>query len=221
MSTVRVRYQTYDIGGIDIHVRSLKDRQQFSDDEGEAEELGISSAQWPLFGVVWESSEILAHEMLDFDIEGKRILEVGCGLALTSLLLNHRKANITATDIHPEVGHYLAENVSLNKGNSIPFIRTGWIDMLDELGKFDVIIGSDVLYEREHVDLLAGFIQRHSKPTCEIIIVDPGRHHHAPFSKKMKSLGYTHQQRKPVYGKYSEAGFKGEILNYRKSVWFV
>ncbi len=218
MSTVRVRYHTYDIGGVDIHVRSLKDKQQFEDNDGVAEALGISSAQWPLFGVVWESSEILAHEMLTFDIEGKRILEVGCGMALASLVLNHRKANITATDIHPEAGNYLAENVGLNNGKPITFIRTSWVDTLDGLGKFDVIIGSDVLYEREHVELLAGFIKRHSKPNCEVIMVDPGRHHHAPFSKKMISLGFTHQQHKPVYGKYCEEKFKGEILNYRKSV---
>ena len=216
MSAVRIRYHTYDIGGIDIHVRSLKDRQQFSDNGGRAEALGISSAQWPLFGVVWESSEILAHEMREYDIEGKRILEVGCGLALASLLLNHRNADITATDMHPEAGNYLAENVGLNDGQPIPFIRTGWTDILDALGKFDVIIASDVLYEREHVELLCGFIKRHSKPACEIIMVDPGRGHHAPFSKKMIALGFTHQQRKPVHGKYAHEKFKGQVLTYQR-----
>ena len=90
-----------------------------------------------------------------------------------------------ADPTHPEAGNYLAENVGLNNGKPITFIRTSWVDTLDGLGKFDVIIGSDVLYEREHVELLVGFIKRHSNPNCEVIIVDPGRHHHAPFSKKM------------------------------------
>ena len=98
MSNVRVRYRTIEFGDTDIHVRTLRDRQQFSDDEGHAEKLGISSATWPLFGVVWDSSQVLAHMMFEHDIDGKRILEVGCGIALTSLVLNHRHADITATD---------------------------------------------------------------------------------------------------------------------------
>jgi len=106
MPPIRVRYQTIEVDSFDIHVRSLWDKQQFSDSLGEAEAMGISSAQWSLFGVVWPSSEVLAHEMADFPIQGKRILEVGCGMALTSLLLNSRHADITATDIHPEAGSF-------------------------------------------------------------------------------------------------------------------
>ena len=217
MPPVRIRYQTFEIDGIDIHVRSLRDRQQYSDHLGEAESLGISSAQWPLFGVVWESGEILAHEMASFVIKGKRILEVGCGMALSSLVLNHRHADITATDIHPEVINYLDENVKLNNGKRIPFLRTDWKDAAEELGKFDVVIGSDLLYERDHIDLLSEFINRHTQPQCEVILVDPGRNNHAAFSKKMIALGYTHTQRKPRHGKYDDEIFKGQILNYTRS----
>lgn len=214
MSSVRVRYQTIEVGDIDIHVRSLRDRQQFSDPLGEAEALGISSAQWPLFGVVWASSEALANEMLDFAIEGKRILEVGCGMALSSLVLNARGANITATDIHPEVGGFLAENVKLNNGKKIPYLRTGWRDGCDGLGTFDVVIGSDILYERDHIDLLSEFINRHANRKCEVLLVDPGRSHHAPFSKKMITLGYSHSQRKSENNESLRTPFKGQILRY-------
>ena len=93
------------------------------DENGVAEKLGISDASWPLFGVIWPSSEILAHLMFDYEIEGKSILEVGCGIALASLVLNHRLADITATDHHPEVENFLTENINLNNGNEIPFVR--------------------------------------------------------------------------------------------------
>ena len=57
MSSLRVRYQTIEFGDNDIHVRTLRDRQQFSDSgSDEAEKLGVSPASWPLFGVVWDSS---------------------------------------------------------------------------------------------------------------------------------------------------------------------
>ena len=40
--------------------------------------------------------------MFEFEIAGKRILEVGCGIGLASLVLNHRPGDITATDHHPQ-----------------------------------------------------------------------------------------------------------------------
>lgn len=195
MTSVRVCYQTHEFGELDIHMRTLRDKQEYSDPLGEAEALGISSAQWSLFGVVWESSKVLAREMVHFDIQGKRMLEVGCGMALSSLVLNARHADITATDYHPEAGGFLAENVRLNNGARIPFLRTGWDNLNDGLGCFDVIIGSDLLYEVEHIELLSEFISRHCNAPCEVIIVDPGRGKHAQFSKKMVTLGYTHSQR--------------------------
>ncbi len=136
MSSLRIRYQTMEFDDVDIHLRTLRDRQQYLDVDDVALNLGISSATWPIFGIVWASSEVLAHLMLDFEIEGKRILEVGCGIALTSHVLNHRLADITATDYHPEVEPFLQENVKLNKGREIPFVRTGWGDDDCGLGEF-------------------------------------------------------------------------------------
>ena len=214
MQVPRVRYQTYEFDTVDIHLRTLRDKQQYADADGAAERLGISSASWPLFGIVWQSSEVLAHLMFGFEIEGKRILEVGCGIALASMVLNQRLANITATDQHPEVENFLQENVKLNKGRIIPFTRTGWCDEDSGLGEFDLIIGSDILYERDHVEQLSEFIEQHAKPHCEVIIVDPGRGNHARFSKKMVSLGYLHSQSKPENTDYLLQPFKGQILRY-------
>src|SRR5680860_342426 len=104
---LRLRYQTIEVGHTDIHLCTLRDNQQFNDPEGAADALGISSAAWPIFGVVWPSGLVLANHMLNYPIEGKRILEIGCGMALSSLLLNARQADITATDYHPEVEHFL------------------------------------------------------------------------------------------------------------------
>ncbi len=191
MSSVRVRYTTLEIGDMDIHIRTLRDALQFEDINGEAQKLGISSATWPLFGVVWPASQVLARLMLDYHVDGKRVLEVGCGIALASLILNQRLADITATDYHPEAEGFLVHNVKLNHGKKIPFVRTGWADLDDDLGKFDLIIGSDILYEVEHVNLLSAFINRHARSHCHVIIVDPRRGHHAKFSKKMAGLGYA------------------------------
>ena len=213
---LRFKYQTIEFGGsTDIHIRTLRDHQQYSDPEGAADALGISSAQWPLFGVLWESSRVLADLMHGYDVAGRRILEVGCGIGLASLVLNHREADITATDYHPEAGLFLQENVRLNRGQEIPFVRTGWDDAVSKLGDFDLIIGSDILYEREHVELLAAFVAQHARPRCEVVIVDPGRGHHARFSRTMVGNGFTHSQYRPP-GSQTVPNYKGQVLVYRR-----
>jgi predicted nicotinamide N-methyase len=216
MAVLRVRYYTMEFGDIDIHVRTLRDNQQFNDDDGIAEALGITSALWPLFGIIWPSGEVLAHFMQSFDIVEKRILEVGCGIALASLLLNHRLADITATDYHPEAENFLNKNTQLNNSKTIPFIRTNWSEKNNTLGKFDVIIGSDLLYERGHATLLCDFIEQHANQHCEVIITDPGRGNQGNFNRNMALLGYSEHHTKVINVDYLALPYNGTILRYTR-----
>ncbi len=214
MTTLRLCYQTIEFGKIDIHLCTLRNKQEFHDPVGFAEELGISSAAWPIFGIVWPSSLVLAHFVCNYDIGSKRVLEIGCGTALSSLLLNKQHVDITATDYHPEVETFLNRNSKLNGDAIIPFERTGWADNNDSLGRFDLIIGSDLLYEDEHIELLSDFILEHSNPECEVIIVDPGRGRKTKLAKKMLELGYISSFFKPENTEYLDSDFKGHLLKF-------
>lgn len=214
MPLPRMRYQTVEFDSMDIHLRTLRDRNQFYDPDGEAEKLGISSAVWPIFGIVWPSSRVLAHLMEGFDIEGLRILEVGCGIGLASLVLNAQQADITATDYHPSAQAFLEHNVGLNGGAEIPFVRAGWADSEVPLGEFDLLIGSDVLYESEHVALLAEFVDQHAAEGAKIIIVDAGRGHAGRFSREMESIGYTCERTVPNQPSDMPETYKGKMLTF-------
>ncbi|MFL0809421.1 MAG: methyltransferase domain-containing protein [Agarilytica sp.] len=214
MTNLRICYQTIEFGKIDIHLCTLRNRQEFYDPEGIAMKLGISSAAWPIFGIVWPSSLVLAHHMINRDIGSRRVLEIGCGTALSSLLLNKQNVDITATDYHPEAEYFLKRNTKLNGDSAIPFERTGWADNNDSLGRFDLIIGSDLLYEDEHTELLTGFIRKHSNPKCEIIIVDPGRGRKNKLAKKLLEFGYVSSFSKPESTSYLDNDFKGNILTF-------
>ena len=214
MTNLRLCYQTIEFGKIDIHLCTLRNKQEFHDPDGIASELGISSAAWPIFGVVWPSSMVLAHHICDYNFGIKRVLEIGCGTALSSLLLNKRHVDITATDHHPAVEAFLTRNSELNGDTRIPFERTGWGDNNDSLGRFDLIIGSDLLYEDEHVGLVSNFIKDHSNPECEVIIVDPGRGRKNKLAKQLLKLGYTSTFSKPENTDYLDSDFKGYILKF-------
>jgi 2-polyprenyl-3-methyl-5-hydroxy-6-metoxy-1,4-benzoquinol methylase len=212
----QVKFETLNLGGLDYRIRSLLDKQQHFDPDGSAERAGISSAAWPLFGLVWPSSRILAGTMQTFAFEGKRILEIGCGLALASMVMQRRGADITASDCHPLAGAFLAENLSLNGMDPISFQTGNWSDHDPGLGRFDVIIGSDVLYERDQPNSLSGFIERHARPEVEVIIVDPDRGNRAKFNRNMADLGYAHSEQRAAERQTSGEPYKGRILNYRR-----
>lgn len=219
MPRLRYRYHTHVFHDHDIHLRTLRDNQQFLDVGGEAENRNINSASWPLFGVVWDSSQVLAHLLSDYAIQGKRILEMGCGIGLPSMLLNHRDADITASDYHPQAGVFLSYNTQLNDEKDIPFYCTDWCDEDSGMGSFDLLLGSDILYEQDHVGLLAGFIDRHARLKAEVILVDPGRRQHARFSKQMVLQGFAHHQERPALTGYLDKPFKGQVLQYRRGDW--
>lgn len=213
-SLLRLRYQTIEFDKLDIHLCTLRDKQEFSDPGDVAHKLGISSASWSIFGVVWPSSLVLANYLVGYQTEGKRILEVGCGMALSSLLLNAQNADITATDHHPEAEFFLKRNTLLNNGKMIAFERADWAQDTDQLGRFDLIIGSDLLYENEHINLLADFIENHAKPACEIIITDPGRGRKSKLSTRMSTYGFSNSHIRPDHTDYLEQPFKGHILKF-------
>ncbi len=210
------RLLTLRFGGSDYRIRALSDRQQFADPHGAAERAGISSANWCLFGQVWPSGRVLAQAMSSFDIVGKRILELGCGLGLSSLVLNRRKANITASDHHPLAEEFLTYNAALN-GLSVPaYLDIAWTLPQPGLGKFDLIIASDVLYERGHAEQLSHLLSLHAMAEAEVLITDPGRGNSGAFTTAMKTQGYRVDEVRSAFDDGDVAPFRGRLLSYRR-----
>ena len=217
-------------GVADLVIRSLLDRQQFADPRGEAERLGISSAAWPLFGLLCPSAAQLAARLaLRPVLEGERILELGCGLALASLVGHRRGADVTASDRHPLAPSFLRENVLLNallpmkyghadweQPEPAPFAAgTGEADSVR--GRFQLIIASDVLYERDVDGALAGFIDRHAAAHGEVWIVDPDRGNRPAFNRFMAAAGFDLSElRLDSVATPHAPAYKGRLLTYRR-----
>lgn len=220
------------IAGVpNLIIRSLLDRQQFSDPDGEGARLGISSATWPLFGLLWPSGAELAARMARHPVQlGERILEIGCGLALASLVGHRLGADVTASDCHPLAASFLRENLRLNNLSDMSY-RTGqWGDPETEAlvgrvdsaaarvgGLFNVIMGSDVLYERDDSGFLAAFINCHATPVAQIWIVDPHRGNRPAFTRRMESHGFSLiEERLDRVACGPQTAYRGRLLTYSR-----
>ncbi len=210
-----VQIVTVRVGTDDYKLRILADKQQYYDPDGIAERAGISSATWPIFGMVWPVGIALAHEMTQIPIEGRRILEVGCGMALSSLVLQRRGADITASDNHPLAEEFLQHNAALNGLPPVRYRNAPWGEPNPELGEFDLIVGSDVLYAPDHAALVAGFIVRHARPTAQVLIADPGRGYRGQLGKRLAAAGFSRAEM-PCRAGGPEIESRGRILSFAR-----
>ena len=216
MPGYQLKTESLAVGGMPTLIRSLLDRQQFADPLGAALALGISSASWPLFGLVWPSALVLAAHMQAIPLGARQVLEVGCGLALASLVVHRRSGFVTASDRHPLTETFLRENLRLNDMAPLRYRHGDWAAPNPLLGRFDLIVGSDVLYERGQPDQLCAFIERHAEASVEVVIVDPDRGNRAAFDRGMQSLGFTHSQRRVSVLPGGSEPYRGLLLNYRR-----
>jgi len=229
MPGYQVKQERIAIAGVaDLIVRSLLDRQQFADPQGDAERLGISSSLWPLFGLLWPSGSHLAARLGARAVaRGDRILEIGCGLGLASLVGHRAGADVTASDCHPLAGRFLARNLALNHLGPMKYRHGQWPgvllprDAIDEPapavvhGRFDLIIGSDLLYERDERGTLADFIATLAAPLAEVWIVDPNRGNRSAFHKNMARHGFRmHEDNLAHEPRDGVAAYKGRMLSY-------
>lgn len=217
MPGYQTRCLTLRLGGLDYRIRALRDRQQFADPDGDSGRAGISSAQWSLFGQAWPAGRALAEAMSGWPVAGMRILEIGCGLALSSLVLQRRGADVTASDHHPLAGPFLQYNAALNGLPPVAYRRLQWAEGDPGLGRFDLIVGGDVLYERDHVALLSRLLERHARAACEVVIADPGRGYGNRFSRVMAAQGYALTELRGPFAADEPPPHRGRLLRYRRA----
>lgn len=131
----------------------------------------------PYFGTLWPAGRLLGRWIANQGaaFSGRRVLELGCGLALPSLVASRLGAEVTASDLHPDVPHFLARNLLNNPECSVRYRHLDWRNPPRSLGQFDWVLGSDVLYEAEQADSLVSFLKATLTPEGKAVIIDPDR----------------------------------------------
>ncbi len=191
-------WRTQSVGSFNLRLLQLESFEQTVDDMiAELERQGkndISPEDCPYFGQVWAAALGLAETLAVMDLKDKSILEVGCGLALPSIVAAKLGAKCTAIDIHKDVEIFLKENLIANdlQVNAISYNCADWQLFSKSTGQcFDLIIASDVLYENHHPRSLMEFFRTFLAPNGEVLIVDPCRWHHQDFINTLRANNFA------------------------------
>lgn len=138
-------------------------------DEGDVEWAPVV----PYWSVLWRSSVALAREVEGAGLAGRNVVELGCGLGAPSLAAARAGADVLATDDSAEALALVRRN---SRANDVE-VKTAAIDWtqpdeLVERAPFDLVLASDVLYERSNVGPLLVLLPRLAP---EVWLAEPGR----------------------------------------------
>ena len=145
-SMTMLREETLRVGGIELRLlrpaapEELLDEQAFADDEF-----------LPYWAELWPAALAVA-DALPERLAGLRVVELGCGLGVPSLVAAARGAAVVATDWAADAVALLAENAERN-GLRLRVEVRDWREPWDE--RFDLAVAADVLYEHRNVEPLA------------------------------------------------------------------
>jgi predicted nicotinamide N-methyase len=152
---------------------------QLKDFEGHIEELieskGAGIKDLPYWAKIWDASFLLALYLGKRPVAlGQQILEIGAGMGIAGIyaaLCGHR---VTITDIHEDALLFARANTLLNGIPHTPVMKLDWANAVVD-SPYDVIIGSEVVYERENYPVLVRFLLKALAPDGIIFLAKNAR----------------------------------------------
>jgi predicted nicotinamide N-methyase len=159
------------LDGGELRVLRPRDSEELLDEEAFDHEEFL-----PYWAELWPSGVALARDVSSRSLRGARTLELGCGLALPSIAAALAGGRVLATD-WSTAAIELARHNAERSGAAIETLVCDWArpEELLERGPWDLVLASDVLYERRNAHALARLLPRLAGPRSEILLADPGR----------------------------------------------
>jgi predicted nicotinamide N-methyase len=164
----RLVSRSIDLPGGELRILQPAEAAELPDD-GAVEWAPVA----PYWAVLWRSGVALAQELDGEALGGLRVVELGCGLALPSIVAARAGASVLATDASPEALALAARNAMAN-GVRIETAIVDWAapSVLAGRAPFDLVLAADVLYERASVARLLSLLPQLAP---EAWLADPGR----------------------------------------------
>lgn len=133
----------------------------------------------PYWAELWPSALALAREIAPRALRGKRVLELGCGLGLPSVVAALAGGTVCASDWSPEAVAAVRQNAERN-GVAVEGLVLDWRQpqAIIDRAPWDIVLAADVLYETRNVAPMLALVARLGG---ELWLADPGRESAKPF----------------------------------------
>jgi len=184
IATERLELEFGDIGLSLIRVAELEphvDRERL---------LGSTEAVEPPYWMhLWPGALALARRSAaDPNLRGRSVLELGCGMALPSLVAARRGAAVVATDREHQPLQMAARSAELNR-LKIALVRMDWRGVAFRRA-FDLVLGADVAYDAADEAALVAAIDTSVGPAGRFLLGDSVNTYRRGFADKLKQSGF-------------------------------
>ena len=160
---------------VDIGARSITLVKPENADHLISEADYVMDERLPYWADLWPSARVLSATMAREAGEGRRLLEMGCGVGLATVGAMLGGFAVTATDYYDDALHVTRGNAARNLGHEPTVRMVNWREWPSDVGVFDVVMAADVLYEKEYAILVGECMARSLAPDGVAIVADPGR----------------------------------------------
>ena len=174
----------------------------------------VKDERLPYWSEIWPSSLAMADWLLEEPLPAEAsALEIGCGPALAGIAAARSGCRVTLSDFQERALELAGHNWAANHATPPRVRLIDWRDPpRDE--RYDVLIGSDVAYERRFFNALAGTFRALLQPGGSIRLTEPGRSMALEFFPVLESHGFALERHvRPV----AWDGGRHEIACYRIS----
>jgi len=135
----------------------------------------VKDERLPYWADLWPSSLALARSLAGLAVPPGRLLELGCGLGLVTIAALRAGHDVLATDYYPDALLFTRRNSIAATGREPRTQMANWRDWPADAGRFDLVVASDVLYERAYAGLVADVIASSLAAEGIAFVADPGR----------------------------------------------
>lgn len=120
---------------------------------------------------------------------GGRALELGCGLGLVTIAALRAGLDVLATDYYADALLFTRRNALAATGTDPRTRLADWRAWPADAGRFDLVLASDVLYERAYATVVAQVVAAALGPGSRALVADPGRAAAPAFLARAQELG--------------------------------
>lgn len=124
-------------------------------------------------------------------LRGRRVVELGCGLGLAGITAGLLGARITFTDYVSTALEHAERNCRLNglDPRAADFVTLDW-EQPEEIGRFDMVLGSEILYDYFTHSALIDVLRRIVEPSGTILLADRKRLVVSRFLGRLTAKGF-------------------------------
>lgn len=168
------------VAGRKFHILLPRDLVNFVNPEDVLDEF-------PLWAKLWKASWILADFLAQKKVKAdERLLEIGGGLGLVSIVGFAAGHRMTMTEYNPDALQFAQANAYLNHCAQLPIVRLDW-NRPNLPASFDTILASEVVYRSQDFAPLFNLFQSCLAPGGEIILASEMRKTSGEFYKFFQS----------------------------------